>query len=89
MRWKLDLLLWSRDQETEFPVEAWWLSQTQEGQTSTFDDPFFHSIGIIYMQTVNKKYYVEVLREFRKRFRRKRPGLFKSGQRTFPAGHTL
>ena len=31
-------------------------------------------------QTVNKKYYVEVLREFRKRFRRKRPALFKSGQ---------
>ena len=33
MRWKLDLLLWLRDQETEFPVEASWLSQTQEGQT--------------------------------------------------------
>ena len=35
-----------RDQETEFPVEACWLSQTQEGQTEqihpqTFDDPFF------------------------------------------------
>ena len=29
--------------------------------------------------TVNKEYYVEVLREFRKRFRRKRPALFKSG----------
>ena len=28
MRWKLDLLLWPRDQETEFPVEACWLSQT-------------------------------------------------------------
>ena len=46
MRWKLDLLLWPRDQETEFPVEACWLSQTQEGQTEqihrqTFDDPFF------------------------------------------------
>ena len=46
MRWKLDLLLWPRDQETEFPVEACWLSQTQEGQTrqihpQTFDDPFF------------------------------------------------
>ena len=45
MRWKLDLLLWPRDQETEFPVEACWLSQTQEGQTEqihqqTFDDPF-------------------------------------------------
>ena len=31
MRWKLDLLLWPRDQETEFPAEACWLSQTQEG----------------------------------------------------------
>ena len=46
MWWKLDLLLWPRDQETEFPVEACWLSQTQEGQTEqihpqTFDDPFF------------------------------------------------
>ena len=29
MRWKLDLLLWPRDQE--FPVEACWVSQTQEG----------------------------------------------------------
>ena len=46
LRWKLDLLLWPRDQETEFPVEACWLSQNQEGQTEqihpqTFDDPFF------------------------------------------------
>ena len=48
--------------------------------------PLFDSTGIIYMhwvptgQTVNKKFYVEVLREFRKRFRQKRPALFKSGQ---------
>ena len=46
MRWKLDLLLWPRNQETEFPVEASWLSQTQEGQTEkihpqTFNDPLF------------------------------------------------
>ena len=47
---------------------------------------FSDSIGMIYMhwvptgQTVNKEYYVEVLREFRKRFCRKRPALFKSGQ---------
>ena len=44
--WKLDLMLWPRDQDTEFPVEACWLSQTQEGPTEqihpqTFDDPFF------------------------------------------------
>ena len=31
-------------------------------------------------QTVNKEYYVEVLREFRKRFLGKRPALFKSVQ---------
>ena len=48
--------------------------------------PFFDSTGMIYMhwvptgQTVNKEYYVEVLKEFRKRFRRKRPALFKSVQ---------
>ena len=48
--------------------------------------PFSDSTGMIYMhwvptgQTVNKEYYVEVLREFRKRFGRKRPVLFKSGQ---------
>ena len=91
MRWKLDLLLWTRDQETEFPVEASCLSQTQEGQTEQihpqiFNDPFFDSTGMIYMQwvptvqTVNKEYYVEVFREFRKRFHQKRPAIFKSGQ---------
>ena len=86
MRWKLDLLLWPRDQETEFPVEACWLSQTKEVQTEqihpqTFDDPFFwqywhdlHALGS--KQKVNKEYYVEVLRGFRKRFRRKRPAPF-------------
>ena len=48
--------------------------------------PFFDSTGMIYMhwvptgQTVNKEYYVEVLRESRKRFCQKRPALFKSGQ---------
>ena len=47
--------------------------------------PFFDSTCMIYLhwvptgQTVNKEYYVEVLREFRKRFPRKRPALFKSG----------
>ena len=91
MRGKLDLLLWPRDQETEFSVEACWLSLTQEGQTKqthpqNFDNPFFDSNGVIYMhwvptgQIVNKEYYVEVLREFRKIFGRKRPALFKSGQ---------
>ena len=55
------------------PTNFWW-------------PPFFDSTGMIYMhwvptgQTVYKEYYVEVLREFRKRFRQKRPALFKSGQ---------
>ena len=32
LRWKLDLLLWPRHQETEFPLEASWLSLTQKDQ---------------------------------------------------------
>ena len=54
---------------------------------------FFHSTGMIYMhwvltrQTVNKEYYVEVLREFRKRFCQKRPTLFKSDQWHFHQGN--
>ena len=48
--------------------------------------PFFDNTGMIYMhwvptgQRVNKEYYVEVLRKFRKRFIGKRPALFKAGQ---------
>ena len=55
------------------PTNFWW-------------SPSFYSTGMIYMhwvptgQTINKEYYVEVLREFRNRFRRKRPALLKSGQ---------
>ena len=51
--------------------------------------PFFDCTGMIFMhwirtgQAVNKEYYVELLRKFRKRFRRKRPALFKSGQGHF------
>ena len=100
MRWKLDLLLWPRDQETEFPVEACWLSQTQEGQTEqmhslTFDDSYFDSTGMIYMQwvptgqTVSKEYKVEILREFRKRFLGKRPALFKSAQDNAPVHNSI
>ena len=60
----------------------------------TFDDPFFDSPGMIYMhwvpteQTVNKEYYVEVLREFRKKFFGKRSALFKSGQWHFYQDNT-
>ena len=61
-----------RPDRSNSPTNFWW---------SLFD-----STGMIYMdwvptgQTVNKEYYVEVLRKFRKRFRRKRPALLKSGQ---------
>ena len=54
-------------------------------QPTNFDDPFFDSTDMICMhwvpteQTANEDYYVEVLREFRKRFLGKRPVLFKSG----------
>ena len=83
MRWKLDLLLWPRDQETEIPVEACLLSQTREPRqsksSSNFWWPLFwqhwhdlHALGST-GQTVNKEYNIEVLREFMKRFRRKRP----------------
>ena len=60
--------------------------QTEQIHPQTFDDPFFDSTGMIYMhwvpsgQTVNKEYYVEVLREFKKRFHQKRPAFFKSDQ---------
>ena len=57
--------------------------------------PFFDSTGMIYMhwiptrQTVKKEFYVVVLREFRKRFRRKRPALFKLGQWHFQQNNVL
>ena len=56
---------------------------------------FFDSTGMIYMhwvptgQRVNKEYYDgEVLKEFRKKFRRKRPALFKSSQFYFHQDNT-
>ena len=96
MRWKLDLLLWPRDRvpsgsmlalpdqrrpdRVNPPINIWW--------------SFFDSTGGIYMhwvptgQTVNMEYYVEVWKEFRKRFRQKRPALFKSGQWHFHQDNT-
>ena len=56
--------------------------------------PFIDSTGMIYMhwvpagQTVNKEYYVEVLKEFRKRFLGKRPALFKLGRWHFHQDNT-
>ena len=60
----------------------------------TFDGPFFDRTGMIYMhwvpteQAVNKEYDFEVLREFRKTFRRKRPALIKSSQWHFHQDNT-
>ena len=55
--------------------------------STNFDDPFFwqhwhdlHALGSHW--TVTKEYYVEVLRQFRKKFLEKRPALFKYGQWT-------
>ena len=97
MQWKLDLLLWPRDRvpsgsmltlpdprrpdRANPPTNFWW-------------SLFFDSTGMIYMhcvptgQTVNKEYYVEVLRKFRKRFHQKRPALFKSGRWHFHQDNT-
>ena len=69
MRWKLDLLLWPRDQETEFPDPR---RLDRANPPTNFQCSFlfyfffFDSTGMMYMhwvptgQTVNKEYYVEV-----------------------------
>ena len=85
------------DLETKIQSSQWKHAgspRPKKARQQKFDDPFFDSTGMIYMhwvptgQTVNKEYYVEVLREFRKRFRRKRPTLFKSGQWHFHQDNT-
>ena len=71
-----------RPDRANLPTDFWW-------------SLFFDCTGMIYMhwvpigQTVNKEYYVEVLRELRTRFHRKRPALFKSGQWHFPQDNAL
>ena len=88
MHWKLDLL---HDPETKRqssqekhagsprPKKA----RQNKSTNKHLMIPFFDSTGMIYMhrvstgQKVNKEYYVEVLRELRKRFLRKMPALFK------------
>ena len=44
LRWKLDILLWPRDLETEFPVEACWLSQTKQIHPQTFFWQHWHDL---------------------------------------------
>ena len=91
MRWKLDQLLWPRDQETEFPVGACWLSQTKEGQTEeihpqTFDDPYFwqhwHDLYALGSHWTDSQQGI-LCRSFKgvqEVIPRERPTLFKSGQ---------
>ena len=50
-----------------------WYKRFKEGKESVRDDERCR-------RSKEEGYYVEVLREFRKRFRRKKPALFKSGQ---------
>ena len=77
------------DPETQRQSSQWKHAGSPRQSKSTHKHlmiPFFDSTGIISMhwvpteQMVNKEYYVEVLREFRKRFLGKRPALFKSDQ---------
>ena len=99
MRWKLDLVLWHRDQE--IVTSGSMLALPDPRKPDKANPPtnfrwslFFKSTDMIYMywvptgQTINKKYYDEVLKEFRKRFLRKRPALFKSGQWYFHQDNT-
>ena len=72
-----------------------WHKRFKEGRESVRDDEkcgrvrkSVHQNWVPTGQSVNKEYYVEVLREFRKRFRRKRPALFKSGQWNFYQDNT-
>ena len=94
MQWNLDLLLWPRDQEREFPVEACRLSQTQEGQTEqihpqTFDDPFFwqhwHDLQALgsYWTDSQQRILCWGFKGVQERFHRKWPALFKSAQWDF------
>ena len=89
MQWKLDCY----DPETKRQGSQWKHTGSPRPKKARLSKsthkllmiPFFDCTGMIYMhwvpteQTVNKEYYVEVLREFRKRFLGKRPSLFKSG----------
>ena len=78
----------ARDQETEFPVEACWLSQIQEGQTEqihlqTFDDPFFwqhwHELHAQVSHWTDNQQGILCwgFKAVQEEFRRKRPELFK------------
>ena len=86
--------MYSYDPETEGQSSQWkhagspWPKKARQSKSNhkLLMIPFLTALtwstctGFPTGQTVNKEYYVEVLREFRKIFRRKRPALFKSGQ---------
>ena len=91
MRWKLGLLLWPRDQETEVPGKHAGSPRQKKARQSKSTHKllmisFFDRACMIYMhlvptgQSVNKKYFVKVLSEFRKRVGQKRPALFKPNE---------
>ncbi len=62
-----------RPDKANSPTNFWWSLFLTALAWST-------STGFPLDKTVNKEYYAKVLWKFRKRFRRKRPALFKSGQ---------
>ena len=81
--------IYCSDPETKRQSCQWKHAGSPRQSKSTHNllmNPFFDSTDMIYMhwvptgQTINKEYYVEFLREFRERFRRKRPALIKLGQ---------
>ena len=68
-------------QELEYTLlkpdcHSWWISKMQSGRGDTLEERYAI------------KFCFEVLREFGKRFRRKRPALFKSGQWHFHQNNT-
>ena len=84
-RWKLDLLLWPRDKESEFPVEACWLSQTQEGQTEKIQPTNFWWSLFFFWQHWHDlhalaSHWIDSQQGIQCWFRRKMPAPFKSGQ---------
>ena len=66
-----------RDSRKKGVCEGWWEVCEEKGSQYT---------GVDWPKGYG--YYVEVLKEFRKRFRRKRPALFKSGQWYFNQDNT-
>ena len=57
-----------------------WHKRFKEGRESVSKEVIIPELIGQIKNFMYKEYYVEVLREFRKRFRRKRPALFKPGQ---------